>query len=198
MRPRTFLMPIRPARTAPSSRATAAKPARISTVSIDAARSARPTAYVGAATTAMRPEPTAAVTVTEAARPKAAVQRRAKFINTSTDQRKDGFKANGQNPHAQHQGKPGSERNGHSSDCSLIDYKRFRSRTKCPGPRTQGSPVRIDRNEAVSANEDVGRHQISAGIESRRPDRKSTRLNSSHSQISYAVFCLKKKTNNVH
>src|SRR2546430_5323350 len=27
----------------------------------------------------------------------------------------------------------------------------------------------------------------------RRQDRKSTRLNSSHSQISYAVFCLKKK-----
>src|SRR5688572_31996245 len=29
-----------------------------------------------------------------------------------------------------------------------------------------------------------------------RPDRKSTRLNSSHSQISYAVFCLKKKKKN--
>src|SRR2546430_8591040 len=30
-------------------------------------------------------------------------------------------------------------------------------------------------------------------------DRKSTRLNSSHSQISYAVFCLKKKkTNALH
>src|SRR5688572_33321161 len=28
------------------------------------------------------------------------------------------------------------------------------------------------------------------------PDRKSTRLNSSHSQISYAVFCLKKKKQN--
>src|SRR5688572_32424420 len=27
-------------------------------------------------------------------------------------------------------------------------------------------------------------------------DRKSTRLNSSHSQISYAVFCLKKKIKN--
>src|SRR3712207_8833284 len=26
------------------------------------------------------------------------------------------------------------------------------------------------------------------------PDRKSTRLNSSHANISYAVFCLKKKT----
>src|SRR5438270_8698454 len=32
------------------------------------------------------------------------------------------------------------------------------------------------------------------GFEPPRPlDRKSTRLNSSHSQISYAVFCLKKK-----
>src|SRR5918996_2745647 len=29
-------------------------------------------------------------------------------------------------------------------------------------------------------------------VESRRPDRKSTRLNSSHLVISYAVFCLKK------
>src|SRR2546430_12568964 len=29
--------------------------------------------------------------------------------------------------------------------------------------------------------------------EAGRKDRKSTRLNSSHSQISYAVFCLKKK-----
>src|SRR2546427_4500533 len=37
----------------------------------------------------------------------------------------------------------------------------------------------------------------SLGPRSWRPgsrDRKSTRLNSSHSQISYAVFCLKKKT----
>src|SRR2546430_6407960 len=30
---------------------------------------------------------------------------------------------------------------------------------------------------------------------SAKRDRKSTRLNSSHSQISYAVFCLKKKKN---
>src|SRR5689334_24516763 len=29
--------------------------------------------------------------------------------------------------------------------------------------------------------------------EKKNPDRKSTRLNSSHSSISYAVFCLKKK-----
>src|SRR2546427_8774294 len=31
------------------------------------------------------------------------------------------------------------------------------------------------------------------GVKLGRKDRKSTRLNSSHSQISYAVFCLKKK-----
>src|SRR3712207_8523457 len=32
-----------------------------------------------------------------------------------------------------------------------------------------------------------------AGSRPRRGDRKSTRLNSSHANISYAVFCLKKK-----
>src|SRR6266581_8053587 len=31
-----------------------------------------------------------------------------------------------------------------------------------------------------------------------RPDRKSTRLNSSHPSISYAVFCLKKKKKEYH
>src|SRR2546427_8256292 len=37
-------------------------------------------------------------------------------------------------------------------------------------------------------------HVGAKAVKSRRPrDRKSTRLNSSHSQISYAVFCLKKK-----
>src|SRR5438270_11373639 len=48
------------------------------------------------------------------------------------------------------------------------------------------------------------RHAASSGSWRRRPvlrrrgrqDRKSTRLNSSHSQISYAVFRLKKKTSN--
>src|SRR5699024_12851749 len=34
--------------------------------------------------------------------------------------------------------------------------------------------------------------------ETRREDRKSTRLNSSHVSISYAVFCLKKKTKQNH
>src|SRR2546430_7656269 len=36
-------------------------------------------------------------------------------------------------------------------------------------------------------------HRMGSRCSTTQPDRKSTRLNSSHSQISYAVFCLKKK-----
>src|SRR3712207_8338151 len=36
------------------------------------------------------------------------------------------------------------------------------------------------------------------GLRSPVQDRKSTRLNSSHANISYAVFCLKKKKNKKH
>src|SRR5690554_7170437 len=43
----------------------------------------------------------------------------------------------------------------------------------------------------------VARIDACGGVEDRRirRDRKSTRLNSSHVRISYAVFCLKKKSN---
>src|SRR5438552_5928396 len=37
--------------------------------------------------------------------------------------------------------------------------------------------------------------RLAGGLPPHRPDRKSTRLNSSHQIISYAVFCLKKKRN---
>src|SRR5437764_8741028 len=37
-------------------------------------------------------------------------------------------------------------------------------------------------------------HLLAAAVVELFPDRKSTRLNSSHRCISYAVFCLKKKT----
>src|SRR3990167_6119250 len=47
-----------------------------------------------------------------------------------------------------------------------------------------GYPLADNRRAALAAG-----HLVAAAIVS---DRKSTRLNSSHSQISYAVFCLKK------
>src|SRR2546427_1987786 len=56
--------------------------------------------------------------------------------------------------------------------------------------------VRHHRRGAVAGNTTQGdgvrwRRARRAGVQ--KGDRKSTRLNSSHSQISYAVFCLKKK-----
>src|SRR2546430_13704106 len=45
----------------------------------------------------------------------------------------------------------------------------------------------------ASGPNDIGVSQIWNGKAGLATDRKSTRLNSSHSQISYAVFCLKKK-----
>src|SRR3989442_7574495 len=45
----------------------------------------------------------------------------------------------------------------------------------------------------VTAMREVHAEHGVAGLEQREVDRKSTRLNSSHVRISYAVFCLKKK-----
>src|SRR3990167_789529 len=53
---------------------------------------------------------------------------------------------------------------------------------------TAASAPRIGRAEAFA-----GSTYLPLGDKSGSRDRKSTRLNSSHSQISYAVFCLKKK-----
>src|SRR3712207_8918202 len=52
-----------------------------------------------------------------------------------------------------------------------------------------------NRGGAASANQ-WGKAIPGGGNQNRlgdKPDRKSTRLNSSHANISYAVFCLKKK-----
>src|SRR2546430_11137658 len=55
--------------------------------------------------------------------------------------------------------------------------------------------VAIDRARLVGLHRAVGGQHLAAEI-GEEEDRKSTRLNSSHSQISYAVFCLKKKKRN--
>src|SRR2546430_8904235 len=60
--------------------------------------------------------------------------------------------------------------------------------TRRPGARPQSGMIRS--NSTCSRRSEL---DISAFERSNHSDRKSTRLNSSHSQISYAVFCLKKK-----
>src|SRR2546422_6884217 len=58
--------------------------------------------------------------------------------------------------------------------------------------RTSRACARHDRDPAAepSAHGAITSPSVDLGS---RPDRKSTRLNSSHGYISYAVFCLKKK-----
>src|SRR5256885_11862212 len=51
-----------------------------------------------------------------------------------------------------------------------------------------GHRLALRRNAGLELGEHLGRLAVHA-------DRKSTRLNSSHLVISYAVFCLKKKNN---
>src|SRR2546427_8322785 len=60
----------------------------------------------------------------------------------------------------------------------------FRSLTSWTGPRQQGLFGQPTAKHSTN---------LSAHPKKKSRDRKSTRLNSSHSQISYAVFCLKKK-----
>src|SRR5256885_9999886 len=62
----------------------------------------------------------------------------------------------------------------------------------------QHAVLALHRRELV----DEAAHRLAGGVEDAdhaglegRQDRKSTRLNSSHLVISYAVFCLKKKKN---
>src|SRR5438270_8620316 len=57
------------------------------------------------------------------------------------------------------------------------------------------TPARNLRNSAAAIIAALSVDSVTLGrkVGISRRDRKSTRLNSSHSQISYAVFCLKKK-----
>src|SRR2546430_9702762 len=57
--------------------------------------------------------------------------------------------------------------------------------------RSTGFPRAINHSHAAAG--DFFQQFVIAERTNRLLDRKSTRLNSSHSQISYAVFCLKKK-----
>src|SRR3712207_7963941 len=54
--------------------------------------------------------------------------------------------------------------------------------------RSARRPAQVDRTDLTTMSEQSRRR-----LPRQNRDRKSTRLNSSHANISYAVFCLKKK-----
>src|SRR2546422_7970808 len=70
----------------------------------------------------------------------------------------------------------------------------FRSSGVFPGKRAgvSGTRAAVRRGKKISSVHASPRQRGTRGL---HRDRKSTRLNSSHGYISYAVFCLKKKKN---
>src|SRR3712207_8285739 len=79
----------------------------------------------------------------------------------------------------------------------------FRSRQEgeiwLPGRSTGQEPAPsqtagLARAPAARRPYDSSKTRVRPVFDALRKDRKSTRLNSSHANISYAVFCLKKKT----
>src|SRR5689334_23585253 len=83
------------------------------------------------------------------------------------------------------------------SDCHLgLGYLQVGRHVDQPG---QGLELRVEPGRPLVELVGVGRLEgvlveaLGQLAEADRGDRKSTRLNSSHSSISYAVFCLKKK-----
>src|SRR5690606_40678635 len=67
-------------------------------------------------------------------------------------------------------------------------------RTRC-GTKSSSTKASPSGGSKESTRRDSARQRLPLRPESDQPpiDRKSTRLNSSHVKISYAVFCLKKK-----
>src|SRR5438309_4368420 len=61
-----------------------------------------------------------------------------------------------------------------------------------------GDPLPLPHEERLAAQGILNRTVDWDEVAELEQDRKSTRLNSSHSSISYAVFCLKKKMDCAH
>src|SRR2546430_13576715 len=76
-------------------------------------------------------------------------------------------------------------------DLELLGAFRFRAAGQARPRRPDALHHREPR--VVSGREGGERRPLRPELALHERDRKSTRLNSSHSQISYAVFCLKKK-----
>src|SRR2546427_989063 len=74
-------------------------------------------------------------------------------------------------------------------DVSKLDRKLLVSN----GQAAAGARALLDREGMFAGVSSGAVVHVAQRLAVRDEDRKSTRLNSSHSQISYAVFCLKKK-----
>src|SRR2546422_3418806 len=81
---------------------------------------------------------------------------------------------------------------GTRSSTTQVPPRALHTPNSCWSPRV-AEPTRRGLGSTRSASPSARREKSSSTSFCRRRDRKSTRLNSSHGYISYAVFCLKKK-----
>src|SRR6266496_2784485 len=84
-----------------------------------------------------------------------------------------------------------------SLPCHNATGRVMRARSKPHGLTNARSSSRQPAIPVLTAlRNEVAAHSANGPVSEARSDRKSTRLNSSHVEISYAVFCLKKKKKN--
>src|SRR5687768_17993458 len=84
-----------------------------------------------------------------------------------------------------------------SSDlCATLRTRRVRDRVSEKPILVQADPAGCMDQRQIQTHLFQKRMQVLRLLDVLRLDRKSTRLNSSHGYISYAVFCLKKKKKN--
>src|SRR3712207_7835392 len=84
--------------------------------------------------------------------------------------------------------------------CTTL-FRSLHLRQALGGDQRAGRRDRVPEGDRAAAGVDLGRVEVEVADDRERlrgerlvEDRKSTRLNSSHANISYAVFCLKNKT----
>src|SRR3712207_5033715 len=93
----------------------------------------------------------------------------------------------------------GTDSTPRSLDPPTAPGRRARPLPRGPSPQTMQSKLTTRSQEAITAAQRLAVDRGQAALEPLHllaallGDRKSTRLNSSHANISYAVFCLKKK-----
>src|SRR5690606_41420789 len=80
--------------------------------------------------------------------------------------------------------------------CAAMTCDRLKSGEKVSEGRMRGVARRVRCRISPSPRPSPPQRSRRESTTASGGDRKSTRLNSSHVKISYAVFCLKKKTNN--
>src|SRR3712207_6861008 len=86
---------------------------------------------------------------------------------------------------------------------TLFRSVRVRPNTGFDADEARGTWAVVDHDRLSESAAQHRRHQARHAVDrtsrrERHEDRKSTRLNSSHANISYAVFCLKKNTHFIY